>query len=424
MYSVYDPTKEDEDSKLVPYRITITPRILPKGYETSEYLIPKVKMAVNQFVIGNIYESEKLITSYYTVNLPYESEYVIIDWQADSPSLFVDVGEERPGTDEADHDFHFYSEGHDDVYRIEKEKIIAFAKEHGQDVKDNSIRNINLTLGIWTNTTDTLYTSLYAFKIFMPPVYTDSHYERNVIEIIHIRSDQKVQCKPKKDKDGKIMCLFAVIFDEGDIDKSLVVYPRAQMENLQVSFTGSLVDAQEIERNDLARIVEYMKNPDDQFSSKGGKKYLYYGGIEKGQSLLFSVEVEQETIIEVLSSIYTYTLNQTFVPNPSTPQVFALGNKTILFNFETTRDLLINFVSISGTGNFYWEDDVKKEKRYFMTGFEDRLTLTSGDFKQSLKKLVAQATTATAYEPDDSGFVFYISFYPRNTYPKFLYKII
>ena len=414
--SVYDPTKEDEDSKLVPYRITITPRILPKGYETSEYLIPKVKMAVNQFVIGNIYESEKLITSYYTVNLPYESEYVIIDWQADSPSLFVDVGKERPGTDEADHDFHFYSEGHDDVYRIEKEKIIAFAKEHGQDVKDNSIRNINLTLGIWTNTTDTLYTSLYAFKIFMPPVYTDSHYERNVIEIIHIRSDQKVQCKPKKDKDGKIMCLFAVIFDEGDIDKSLVVYPRAQMENLQVSFTGSLVDAQEIERNDLARIVEYMKNPDDQFSSKGGKKYLYYGGIEKGQSLLFSVEVEQETIIEVLSSIYTYTLNQTFVPNPSTPQVFALGNKTILFNFETTRDLLINFVSISGTGNFYWEDDVKKEKRYFMTGFEDRLTLTSGDFKQSLKKLVAQATTATAYEPDDSGFVFYISFYPRNTY--------
>ena len=414
--SVYEETKDSDNLKLVPYRITITPRILPKGYETSEYLIPKVKMSVNQFVIGNIYESKELITSYYQVNLPYESEYVIFDWQADSPTLFIDVGEERPGIQEEDHDFYFPSVGHDNVIRITKEEILKFAKENRLDIiDDDSIRNIKLTLGIWTNTTDTLYTSIYAFKIFMPPVYINSLYERNVIEIIHIRSDQKVQCKPLVEK-GKYSCLFAVIFDEGDIGKSLVVYPRAQVENLQVSFTGSLVDAEEIERNDLAKIVEYMENPDDQFSSRGGKKYIYYGKIEKGQSLLFSVEVEQESIIEVLSSIYTYTLNQTFVPNPSTPQVFALGNKTILFNFETTKDLLINFVSISGTGNFYWEDDAKFEKRYFMTGFEDRLTLTSGDFKHSLKKLVAQATTATAYEPDDSGFVFYISFYPRNTF--------
>ena len=418
--SVFEQTKDDENSKLIPYRITITPRILPSGYETSEYLIPKVKMSVNQFVFGNIYESDKKITSYYKVNLPYESEVVIFDWQADSPSLFVDVGDERPGYDEEDHDFFYPSLGHDYVIRLEKDQIINKAREHGFKLIDNSIRNINLTLGIWTNTTDTLYTSTYAFKIFMPPIYIESEMETKVIEIIHIRSDQKVQCKPIKDNEGRYICLFAVIFDEGDIGKSLVVYPRAQIEGLQVNFIGSLVDAEQIERNDLAQIVEYMKNPDDQFSSRGGKKYIYYGDIERDQSLLFSVEVEQESNIEVLSSIYSYTLNQTFVPNPSTPQVFALGNKTILFNFETSRDLLINFVSVSGMGNFYWEDDVKKERRYFLNGFEDRLTLTSGksDYQSQhiVTKLIAEATTATAFEPDDSGFVFYISFYPRNSF--------
>ena len=50
-----------------------------------------------------------------------------------------------------------------------------------------------------------------------------------------------------------------------------------------------------------------------------------------------------------------------------------------------------------------------------MTGIEDRLTLTSGDFKHSLKKLVAQATTVTKFELDDSRCFFYIFFDQRNT---------
>ena len=414
--SVYEENSETEGN-YIPYRITITPRILPEGYELSDYLIPRIKMKVNQFVLGNLFNSTDQILTFYQVTLPYESDHIIIDWQADKPSFCINIGTKRP--DKENCDFKFETIGHDTVYRLSKEDIIKKANMvHKMDL-ENSIRNVDLTLGLWTNVLDTLYTSMYAFKIFMPPIYTgENPFDREVIEIIHIRSDQKVQCHPlSKGADDKYSCLFAVIFDEGDAGKNLIVYPRAQMENLQVRFIGSIIDSERIEKNDMQFIVDTMKNPDDQYSSASGRKYLYYQGIEKDKSLLFLVEVTQDSIIEVLSSIYSYNEEQTFVPNPSTPQVFAIKDKKIFFNFETTRDLLINIVCISGHGYFYWEIDGKPEQTYFLGGFEDRLTLTSGVSNSELKfsKLVAQSTTFSMFEIDESGFVFYVTFYPRNS---------
>ena len=415
--SVFDPSiLIDGNSKLIPYRITITPRILQKEEdETSEYLIPKVRMSVNQFVIGNILNTTDKISTYYQVRLPYESDYVIFDWQADKPSLFIDIGIDRPSIEEGQHDFVFKSVGHDTVYKLSKEEIIKKLAERQLTI--TSIRNLQLTLGIWTDTIDTLYTSVYAFKIFMPPVYTGA-YDRRTIEIIHIRSDQKVQCQPSLLDDGKTFsCLFAVIFDDGDIDKRLVVYPRAQLENLQVSFSGSLVEAENIERNDMDFIVNEMKKEHKDFTSKNSK-YLYIEKIDRNYCLLFSVDIDRNSTIEVLSSIYTYDENQIFVPNPSTPQVFSIGERRILFNFETTKNLLINIVGINGAGVFYWELEEEKNIKYYMDGFEDRLTLTSGVYERSLKlsNLACQSATFTGFQPDNAGFVFYISFYPRNSF--------
>ena len=416
--SVYDESSE-ANGNYIPYRITITPRILPEGYEQSEYLVPKIKMKVNQFVTGNLLKSNDKILAYYKVTLPYESDHIIIDWQADKPSLYINIGDERPQMGNCD--FSLSSVGHDTVYRIAKEEILKKAiYDHNMDLKD-SIRNVNLTIGLWTDSYDTLYTSMYSFKIFMPPIYTgEQHFDRRVIEIIHIRSDQKVQCHPTHEgnNDNRFSCLFAVVFDEGDIGKNLVVYPRAQLENLQVNFIGSIVDAKEVEKNNMQFIVDTLEYPEDQYSSNGGKKYLYYENIEKDKCLLFSVEIETDSVIEVLSSIYTYAENQIFVPNPSTPQVFAIKDKRILFNFETSQDLLINIVSISGNGYFFWEKEEDQNINYYLNGFEDRLTLTSGIYEKDhkLSKLVAQSTVFTMFQPDDSGFVFYVSFYPRNAY--------
>ena len=100
--------------------------------------------------------------------------------------------------------------------------------------------------------------------------------------------------------------------DDGDIDKRLVVYPRAQLENLQVSFSGSLVEAENIERNDMDFIVNEMKKEHKDFTSKNSK-YLYIEKIDRNYCLLFSVDIDRNSTIEVLSSIYTYDENQIFV---------------------------------------------------------------------------------------------------------------
>ena len=372
-------------------------------------------MGINQFIQGNVYKTGNVIYTYYQLNLPYDSDYVIFDWQADKPSLFIDIGDQRPGIGEEEHSFSFESVGHDSVYRLERSKIIEKAKEKIKDREITSIANLELTLGIWTHESDTLYTSLYAFKIFMPKRAKGGEYSA-LNEIIHIRSDQKVQCDPLVPMDSDIYtCIFAVVFDEGDIDKTLIVYPKAQMENLQIKFYGSIVDAELVEKNDLSFISSHLNEEDSEFSSVN-KKYIYYEHIDKKKSVLFKVTSSVYTIIEVISSIYIYDENAVFVPNPSTPQVFSIGENKIFFNFETSQDLLINVFTISGDGRFYWELEDEKNIRYYLNGFGDRLSLTSGTYERenSLSKLVAESTTFTIFEEDNSGFVFYITFYPRN----------
>ena len=419
--SVYRETEEfDEKREIIPYRITLTPTIIPKdAYDPkSENLLPKVKILANEFVIGNVFSSEQKIYNYYTINLPYDSEYLIIDWQADKPSLFINVGDDRPGLKEGEYDYKLESVDHDTVFKLTKTQIIDKAKEKGIDVpSENSMRYIDLTLGVWTNQIDSLYTSVYAFKIFMPPTYTEEEDQNPLaVELIHVRSDQKIQCDPIQVEDI-YTCLFAVIFDGSDANSSLVVYPKAQSPNVNVKFYGAMVDGEEIERNNIPYITQNIPEPDGEYSSKDGKKYVYAEKIDLSKCLLLVVAVEKYTIIEVMSSTYTYYEGQLFVPNPSTAQVLALGSNNIKFNFETSQDLLINIVGISGSGFFNWETDKEKNINYFLDGFEDRLTLTSGTdiIDNKLSSLIVQSTSFTWIDDNDSGFVFYVTFYPRNT---------
>ena len=419
--SVYREIEEfDEKAEIIPYRITLTPRIIPKeNYDPeAQTAIPKVKILANEFVIGDVFSSEQKIYNYYTINLPYDSEYLIIDWQADKPSLFINVGNDRPGLKEGEYDFKFESVDHDTVFKLTKTQIIDKAKEKGIKIpNENSMRNIDLTLGVWTNQIDTLYTSVYAFKLFMPPSYKETEDANpEAVELIHIRSDQKVQCDPVQVGDI-YLCLFAVIFDGSDTNSSLVVYPKAQDENIDIRFYGSMVDAEEIERNNMEYISQNMPVFEGEYSSNQGIKFVFEEKIDKSKCFLFIVDTEKYTIIEVLSSTYTYTEEQTIIPNPSTAQIFAIGSTKVKFNFETSQDLLINLVCVSGSGMLNWENEREKNIYYYLYGYEDRLTLTSGTdiAEDTLSSLVIQSTTISWFDERHSGFVFYVTFYPRNS---------
>ena len=162
--------------------------------------------------------------------------------------------------------------------------------------------------------------------------------------------------------------------------------------------------------------VRRLKSNSPDFSSDSIKRYIYYKIEDKEKSILFEVTVDEAVDIEILSSTYEYTKDTILIPNPSTPQVFAIGENKIQFNFETSNDLLINIVSTSGSGSFYWATGKNDDIRYYLNDFEDRLTLTSGteDNIDKYANLVVQSSTFTEPDLDKSGFVFYITYYPRN----------
>jgi len=91
-------TNLDEKIAYLPHRISITPRIYQKDFD-EEKTRPRVKIRVNDFIIGNLYLTFDKIFEFYQVILPNDSEYLFIDWQADRSSLYINVGDERPTKD-------------------------------------------------------------------------------------------------------------------------------------------------------------------------------------------------------------------------------------------------------------------------------------------------------------------------------------
>ena len=83
-----------------------------------------------------------------------------------------------------------------------------------------------------------------------------------------------------------------------------------------------------------------------------------------------------------------------------------------MINFETSRDLLINIVGFDGGGYFNWDTEKVKDINYYIYGFEDRLTLTSGTEIEDnrLSYLVAQSATFPWSERNYELFVFYVLF--------------
>ena len=397
-----DNPKKDEKKALTPLRISIIPRIILSDYYLDENFVPKVKIKVDDFVIGNLFPTNRDILEYFEVNLPFDSDIVYIDWQADKSSLLVNIGEEKPKIDQKD--FIFERKGFDTLFKMTKEEILNKLNKKDGSRKD-TLKNIHLTLGIYNEKMDSLYTSVYAFKIFMSEIIEES------FSLVHIRSDQKVQCEPFEYK-NKYACAFAVLFDEGDNENNLIVYPRTLNEKAELSYEGSLVNAAVIEKNDITEVYNYFKNMNKDYSSDNGKKFMYIENINRSKSLIFLVYTDIKANIEVLSSTYKFSNNQVFIPNPSTAQIFALGKNSIEFDFETIRDFLVNIVSLEGEGEFYWDTVEEENTKYYLNGYEDRLTLTTKSTiakNQTHLRVVSKTTTQ-----DKSGFVFYMTFYPRN----------
>ena len=396
-------------------KISITPRVIPKELEKIEDT-PMISVTVNEFIIGNIYESDKSIYEFYKIYLPFDSESIVIDWQSDGCYLYLKFGDEKPRIDDKYFDFEFKDLGYKTVYEIKKQDILS---KLPPEKSINTLKHVPVILGVYTKKTDTLYTTMYAYRITQPLTkISPSTEEQIVTNILHVKSDQRVQCKPKSYANRKYTCLFAVVFDSGDIGKSLLVYPKGENQNVPLDFSSDIVDAEPVERNSVDDIAKILPKDNSQFTSKNSN-YIFVPKIEKNKALLILTTVSNEMNIEILSSITTGDEDY-ITPNPTTPQVFGLnlleGKSELKFSFDTSQNLLINIAGIYGEGFFKWDEEIDSNRTYYIYGYEDRLTLTSFTSKEEYKltTLTVKSVDFSFLESEDKKFVFYMTFYPRS----------
>ena len=391
---------ESVDDAQYPFRISLNPRIIPKNKERDN---PKVKIGLNEFIFGDLFWLNLDIRryDYYQVILTHDSNEVVIDWQADSPYLLINVGEELPKLYNCHKQFEPLG---DFVYRLSRAEILAYAGRPQTD----SLKDIVLTIGIYANISDSIESSPYAFKIFEPPLARDN--EKIASELIHIRADQKVQCLPLVLEKKYYLCLFSVIFDETDLKNNLVLYPRSLYGKRFVKY-GKTVEAQEIEKNDVNKILDLTLDTLVEANIKTDD-FIYEENVQKGKAYFLIIQTEDDNdLIDVLSSTYAYENGMTFVPNPSTAQLFALQDKYMYFSFPTKSDLLLNINSISGIGYFKWEEEGETQQRdMYLKGRGDRLSFTTLKDPDKLPKLSVTSTNGIT----KAGFVFYITYYPRT----------
>ena len=398
----------DYEDETVPFRISINPRVMKIEDNIQP---PKVKIDVNEFVIGDLVYNlaPNRVYDYYTVTLPFESDYVYIDWQADSPLLLINVGDERPTKDTDKAHFSFPPIGKDFVYKLNKTDIL---KKGGYD-SNTSLRGITLTIGIYSETNDSIQSSPYAFKIFLPLIADQE--SKTAAEIIHIRSDQKVQCLPFVFTNNSYVCMFAVIIDDVDATRNLVVYPRNQ-HGSKMNIYGTLAPAEFIERNDKGEIYNLMYNVYGNQSCKVEERYVFIEDLSRNYSYFFMISAEDnsESIMEVMSSTQVFYEDVEIYPNPSTAQVFATNDKRAHLNFITTQDLLLNLVSLAGIGGFHWSDLSGEQNMYYLNGYNDRLSLTTSTNDMETRFAPLEITSSNFVNHEKGKFVFYITYYPRN----------
>ena len=398
---------EEFPDDLTPYRISINPRIISSSNSDIESSNPKVKININEFIIGDINSNLQNENKYYyyELSLPYDSDYIYIDFQGDN-SFIINVGKTRPSLDNKS-SIHIQNNHFGDyVYKYSKEEILKYV-----DTSINSLKGIILTIGIFSQKMNGINSSPYAFKIFMP--ITDG---KNYIDIIQIQGEQKAQCLNFFDKKtNKYLCYFSVTFSDLDIDSNLILYPQSHKGEDLIIY-GKLYDVENYENIDISTISNYLNEIYQNDNYKQDKKYIYIENISKKKVYLFITVSEKSDIIEVLSSTYYYYENMNLYPNINTPQIFALNKNKLNFNFNLDQDLSINIVSISEEGYFHWESKTNnEEKKYYLNGFEDRLLLSS--YSKEVEKEKSSSLIINKPESalkNNSGFIFYMTYNPRN----------
>ena len=236
-----------QDYKFYPF--SIITRITPSSKAYTD--VPKVVIQVDEFIIGNVdlAENDK-IYEFFEIWLPHDSEIVLFDWQSSVAGLYINLGGIRPTTKIAD--FKLLPPGKDYILNLTKNEILDKAAIKKINIPyENSIQDINLVIGIWTDKTDSIDTEIYSLKVHLPDEDVNSN-----LDIYEVNTDQKILCNPTRIEEDQYRCLFVVTYDNEDVNMltPILAYGGSLNNGALTYMYANFIDRKiydEYSRNDL-----------------------------------------------------------------------------------------------------------------------------------------------------------------------------
>ena len=382
---------------------------LPKSYDISiavhedeeTTLIERsIDIPVNEFIIGSISSDNQLINyfQYYTFNVLTDSDIIYIDINSDSCNLYVRIGEEKPAIKTAD--FIFMSKGEESVYEINvNDKIF---KDRGI----TSLKGQRFTFAIGTTYADTLYTTLYAFRLRTP--------KKDKVDLINMNTDQVGLCKIKKDS----YCYFLINVKGEESNVNEILMHAFSAEKTELKLFANILSNEIINSGNTELIKENLPNEikaDYKSTDNYIKDYLRFNvdNEKKNNSqafILVGVLANNDTIVNFISTFYKYIDN--FKANSFTKQIFLLlKDQKVVLEFPENLNLIVKIISIYGEGELLYENEDDLNDRHYLHGSYDEIS-----FMHKNKNIIVRSC-------DDQEFGFYLIYNlrPEENYDDILY---
>ena len=396
------------------YPFSIIAKIMPNNFGYTD--IPRITIQVNQYIIGNVdlVQKEKY-SNFYEVLLPYDSYKVEFDFQSEVAGLYINLeGGALPTYRSSD--FVYFPPGRDSIFSLDKNSIIekAISKKINIPHKD-SLKDLKLIIGIWTDKLDSVETELFSLNVRLP---NDNLY-RNIIEV---NTDQKILCNPTILIGGLFRCLFMITYDDEDeyINIPLFVHAASVNRTAVTHIYANFIEKKYYDEYDVDILRTNIPTLETaQYTiKKENIDYIYINLNSFNKYLYVNVESDKNGEIFILASKTilfdndSYKGNYPFYPNPSSEQLLSVSRDNLRLGFFTGSSILVNIVTLGGEAIIKWSD--AQNNFYNLKERGDRLTLVSKVNNELIieNKISSNNTINSSENP---GFVFYISYYTRNS---------
>ena len=389
--------KEDKDSNIPKsYDISIA------VHEDEEYTLTEtsIDIPVNEFIIGSISSKNQLVNyfQFYTFDVLVDCDKIYIDINSDSCNLYVRIGENKPTIKTAD--FTFMSNGEESVYEINIKDEIFKQK------KITSLKGQRFTFAIGTTYADTLYTTLYAFRLRTP--------KKDKFDLINMNTDQVGLCKIEKDN----YCYFLINMKGEEVSVNEILMHAFSADKTSLRLYANILSNEIINSGDNELIKENLPNEKNaQYKSTDNyiTDYLRFNvnNTVKNNTqayILVSVLADNDTVVNFISTFYKYIDN--FKANSFTKQIFLLlKNQKVNLEFPDNLNLLVKIISIYGEGELLYENEDNINDKHYLHGSYDEIS-----FMQKNKNIIVKSVNNQEF-----GFYVIYNLRPEENYDDIKY---